>query len=213
MVVLGITGGVGAGKSRILEILREEYHALVIQADEVAKKLEEPGQPGLTELVRRFGTGILSPEGSLDRERFAGLIFRDSTMLETVNQIIHPLTWQAIKEQLAAADAELAAVEAALFDERSREICQYLVFVDTEKERRIERLMESRGYSREKCLDIMENQPDRNDFLKLADYVIDNNGTKIQVRQEIARVLDAITKAAMNSCKFTDKKDDTDEIS
>lgn len=212
MLVLGITGGVGAGKSRVLDILREEYHALVIEADQVAKKLEEPGQPGLAALVARFGSGILSADGCLDREQFAELIFHDSGMLREVNSIIHPLTWQAIKDQLAASDAELAAVEAALFDERNRDICRYLIFVDTQQERRVERLMKNRGYSREKCLDIMGNQPDREAFLALSDYVIDNNGTKEQVHRQIARMLAEIADISPDR-KITDKKDDTDEIS
>lgn len=212
MLVLGITGGVGAGKSRVLDILREEYHALVIEADQVAKKLEEPGQPGLAALVARFGSGILSTDGCLDREQFAELIFHDSGMLREVNSIIHPLTWQAIKDQLAASDAELAAVEAALFDERNRDICRYLIFVDTQQERRVERLMKNRGYSREKCLDIMGNQPDREAFLALSDYVIDNNGTKEQVHRQIARMLAEIADISPDR-KITDKKDDTDEIS
>lgn len=212
MVVLGITGGIGAGKSRILEILREDYRAFVIQADEVAKRLEEPGQPGLAGLVAQFGSQILCADGSLDRECFAGMIFRDSAMLEQVNAIIHPLTWKAIQTELAAADAKLAAVEAALFDERSRELCEYLVFVDTEQERRIERIMKSRGYTREKCLDIMGSQPDRAAFLKLADFVIDNNGTQEEVRHQIAAMFHQIAERSAAG-KITDKKDDTDEIS
>lgn len=193
MTVLGITGGVGAGKSRVLELLKEDHHAQIIQADQVAKELEEPGQPGLAALVERFGQGILDEEGRLDRNQFAGMIFRDQEALLTVNGIIHPLVWNVIKERVAEADTGLVAVEAALFDERSRDICRYLVFVDTNRENRIKRLMENRGYSREKCLDIMRNQPDREEFLKLADYVIDNNGSLEDVRRQIREMLEEIT--------------------
>lgn len=193
MTVLGITGGVGAGKSRVLDILKEDHHARIIQADQVAKELEEPGQPGLAALVERFGTGILDQEGRLDRERFARMIFQDEQTLRAVNEIIHPLTWKTIKDRVAETDAGLVAVEAALFDERSREICQYLVFVDTSRENRIKRLMENRGYSRERCLDIMKNQPGRETFLELADHVIDNNGDLSQVRRQISKMLEEIT--------------------
>ena len=193
MTVLGITGGVGSGKSRVLEILRADHHALIIQADEVAKELEEPGRPGLAGLVEKFGTGILDEEGRLDRERFARLIFQDEKALEAVNGIIHPLTWQTIKERIAASDSGLAAVEAALLDESSRDTCQYLVFVDTGEETRIRRLMENRGYSREKCMDIIKNQPEREEFLRLADFVIDNNGSLEEVRRQIEKMLEEIT--------------------
>ena len=189
MMVLGLTGGVGAGKSRILELFSKEYGAQVIQADLVARKLEDPGQPGLTGLVSLFGTGILQKDGTLDRKGFADRIFGNPEALKRVNALIHPLTWNEIKRQIRESSAELIVVEAALFDERSREVCQYLLYVDTQDEIRIQRLMENRGYSREKCLDIMKNQADRNDFLKLADFVIDNSGSLEESRLQLRRIL------------------------
>ena len=189
MMVLGLTGGVGAGKSRILELFSHDYGAQVIQADLVARKLEDPGQPGLTGLVSLFGTGILQKDGTLDSKGFADRIFGNPEALKRVNALIHPLTWNEIKRQIRESSAELIVVEAALFDERSREVCQYLLYVDTQDEIRIQRLMENRGYSREKCLDIMKNQADRNDFLKLADFVIDNSGSLEESRLQIRRIL------------------------
>ena len=189
MMVLGLTGGVGAGKSRILELFSHDYGAQVIQADLVARKLEDPGQPGLTGLVSLFGTGILQKDGTLDRKGFADRIFGNPEALKRVNALIHPLTWNEIKRQIRESSAELIVVEAALFDERSREVCQYLLYVDTQDEIRLQRLMENRGYSREKCLDIMKNQADRNDFLKLADFVIDNSGSLEEARLQIRRIL------------------------
>ena len=189
MMVLGLTGGVGAGKSRILELFSHDYGAQVIQADLVARKLEDPGQPGMTGLVSLFGTGILQKDGTLDRKGFADRIFGNPEALKRVNALIHPLTWNEIKRQIRESSAELIVVEAALFDERSREVCQYLLYVDTQDEIRIQRLMENRGYSREKCLDIMKNQADRNDFLKLADFVIDNSGSLEESRLQIRRIL------------------------
>ena len=189
MRVIGITGGVGAGKSRILDLLKEEFGAQVIQADLVAKELEEPGQPGYEKLVETFGRGILSEDGTIDRAAFADLIFSDEAALRQVNAIIHPMTWQAVKDRIENSCGNLVAVEAALFDERSREACGELWFVDTSEENRIGRLMENRGYSREKSLGIMENQPSREAFLDLADQVIDNNGTVDDVRSQIRQIL------------------------
>lgn len=188
MRVVGITGGVGAGKSRILDILKEEYQAQVIQADLVAKDLEKPGQPGYQRLVEVFGEKILSPDRTIDRKAFAALIFSDEAALDKVNAIIHPMAWQAVQELVAKSDAEFVAVEAALFDERSREVCDELWVVDTDDEVRIRRLCESRGYSREKCQSIIENQPSRAEFLALADQVIDNNGTVEDVRCQIRQI-------------------------
>ena len=189
MMVLGLTGGVGAGKSRILELFSHDYGAQVIQADLVARKLEDPGQPGLTGLVSLFGTGILQKDGTLDRKGFADRIFGNPEALKRVNALIHPLTWNEIKRQIRESSADLIVVEAALFDERSREVCQYLLYVDTQDEIRIQRLMENRGYSRGKCLDIMKNQADRSRFLELADFVIDNSGSLEGSRQQIRQIL------------------------
>ena len=189
MMVLGLTGGVGAGKSRILELFSKDYGAQVIQADLVARKLEDPGQPGLTGLVSLFGTGILQKDGTLDRKGFAERIFGNPEALKRVNALIHPLTWNEIKRQIRESSADLIVVEAGLFDERSREVCQYLLYVDTQDEIRIQRLMENRGYSREKCLDIMKNQADRSRFLELADFVIDNSGSLEGSRQQIRQIL------------------------
>ena len=192
MMVLGLTGGVGAGKSRILGLFSEDYGAQVIQADLVARKLEDPGQPGLTGLVSLFGAGILQKDGTLDRKGFADRIFGNPEALKRVNALIHPLTWNEIKRQIRESSEELIVVEAALFDERSREVCQYLLYVDTQDEIRIQRLMENRGYSREKCLDIMKNQADRSRFEELADFVIDNSGPIDAARKQIGQMLDQI---------------------
>lgn len=192
-LVLGITGGVGAGKSRILEILKQEYGARIIQADQVAAALEAPGEPGLLALTELFGTEILDRDGSLDRKAFARRIFTDEKALDMVNQVIHPMTWKKIQEMLEQEPCPVIAVEAALFNEESRSLCRHLVFIDTSEENRILRLMEGRGYSREKCLDIMKNQPDRAYFLQLSDYVIDNNGSLEAVRSQVRRMMEEVT--------------------
>lgn len=206
MKVIGITGGVGAGKSRILEILEKEYGAFVLLADQVGAELEEPGQEGYSLLVERFGTGILGADERLNRKAFAQMIFKDPRLLSEVNTMIHPLVWKVIGERLNDYKSQekaankgsffLAAVEAALFDEKSRQICHTLWYIDASEENRIQRLREHRGYTLEKCRDIMKNQQSRKEYLALADEVIDNNGTLEQVRRQIARLLGSAGTAA-----------------
>lgn len=188
-MILGVTGGIGAGKSAVLDLFQSEFGAEIIRTDEVAAALEEPGQPGLDRLTACFGKKILGTDGHLDRKAFARRIFSDPEALRQVNGILHPLTWQAVKDRVAKSTSELVVIESALFDESSRELCQKLICVDTSEENRIHRLMESRGYTREKCLDIMKNQPGREQFLQLADVVLDNNGSMDSVREQIASML------------------------
>ncbi|MCC8126819.1 MAG: dephospho-CoA kinase [Clostridiales bacterium] len=183
--VIGITGGVGSGKSRILSVLKSEYGAEVIQADQVAAELEEPGQEGLVLLVERFGTDILALDGTLDRKAFADRIFADPAALAEVNRIIHPLTIREMKQRIKASGSELVAVEAALFDEESRKLCDEMWLIDTDEETRIGRLMRDRRYSYEKCKSIMKNQPSREQFLALSDQVIDNNGSIEDIRRQL----------------------------
>lgn len=186
MKIIGITGGVGAGKSRILDILKSQYQAEIIEADQVARELEEPGREGYQKLIASFGTEILDDTGIIDRKKFAEMIFQDKEALKKVNGMIHPMAWEEIKRQVRASGAELVAVEAALFDEESRSFCDELWYIDTSEENRIARLMENRGYTREKCLDIMKNQRSRQEFLQLADVTIDNNGEAEETARQIA---------------------------
>lgn len=192
--VIGITGGVGSGKSRVLDILKTKYQAEVIQADLVAAELEQPGRPGLKLLVEAFGSSILDRNGYLDRKAFAARIFADAKAVELVNAIIHPLTYQEMQRRIDASPSMIVAVEAALFDEKHAHMCDEMWFIDTDEEIRITRLMEGRGYTREKCLDIMAHQASRDFFLSLSDKVIDNNGTTEDVERQIASCLEELPR-------------------
>ena len=191
--MLGITGGVGAGKSRVLALLEEEFGARIILADEVARQLQEPGQPGFVRLRDYFGDGILDKGGRLDRAGLAARIFEDPAALAAVNGMIHPLVWETIREMVADAGAPLAAIESALFDRRTRSLCQEVWFIDTSDENRISRLMAGRGYTREKCISIIRNQKSREEFLAFCDVVIDNNGSLEAVRRQVRREVRRLT--------------------
>ncbi len=187
--VIGIMGGVGSGKSQILSILETEYQAQVIQADLVAAELEQPGQEGLRLLAGHFGRGILGKDGALDRKAFADMVFQDPQALAAVNDIIHPLVYGELERRVAAGTAPVIAVEAALFTAKNRGPCQEMWFVDTSEENRVKRLMENRGYTRGKCLDIIRSQPSREDFMSFADQVIDNNGTICEAQMQVSRLM------------------------
>ena len=158
MRVIGLTGGVGAGKSRILDILQTEYGAEIIVADQVAHELMEPGHEGYEMVVRALGNSFLKPDGTIDRPLLSALIFHDQNALETMNGIIHPMVWKTIKDKICSSQADLIVVESAIMGREQDDIYDEMWYVYTSEENRIRRLKENRGYSRERSLIIMKNQ-------------------------------------------------------
>lgn len=186
MIVIGLTGGVGSGKSRILSILEQEYSASVIQADLLAKQLMEPGQEGYERLKTIFGTGILTEDGAINRTRLGEMMFHDPNVIETVNNAVHPLVWERIRQMIDDSGGDLVVVELALPDENHRDIYTELWYVYTSEENRMKRLSKGRGYSREKSRSVMDNQLSEAQFRAMADVVIDNNGSLEETRRQIA---------------------------
>ena len=187
--VVELLGGVGSGKSRILEILESQYDAQIIQADQVAKDLEKKGQPGYEGLVKQFGQEILQEDGEIDKAKLAAVIFSDEKAMWHVNRIIHPLVWQEIKRWVEEKESGLIVVETALPDKKTGDIYDEVWYVYTLRETRIRRLMESRGYSKERCISMMENQPDTEEYWSLADYTIDNSKTLEETEEQIRQLL------------------------
>lgn len=185
--IIGITGGVGAGKSSVLEILRNKFGARVILADLVAHDLMEPEMEGLKRVTEALGTSFIQEDGSVDRKALAEIIFNDTKALETMNSIIHPMVWKTIEEEALRCKETLVIVEAAVFDTAPEGLFDEMWYVYTSEENRILRLMESRGYSREKCVSIIEKQDSEAEYRARCGRVIDNNGsaenTEIQIKE------------------------------
>lgn len=188
--IIGITGGVGAGKSSVLAVLKNDFGAKIILADLVAHDLMEPGSLGLRKVTEALGTSFLTPDGAVDRKALADLIFRDKEALKTMNSIIHPLVWKAMKEEAEAASENLVIIEAAVFDTAPKNFFDELWYVYTTKENRIVRLMENRGYSREKCEDIIGRQASEEEYRALCSRVIDNNGDESDIKRQLKEILD-----------------------
>ena len=193
MRIIGVTGGVGAGKSTVLSILQKEYGARIIEMDAVGKELMKPGTSCFEEICRAFGKRILLPEGGLDRKKLAETVFRDEAALERLSAIVHPAVRKEVEARLAAAEgagAPLAVLESAILLEAGyKSLCTQIWYVRADRETRIRRLSESRGYSREKSLSVMENQKSEEEFMKEADVVVDNSGGLSQLKERIAGIL------------------------
>lgn len=194
MKILGITGGVGAGKSTILAYLQERYGARVILADEVGHMVQEPGEDCYRRIVEQFGTEILCEDElqaqsaqeeaayqpRIDRQKLGALVYTDRSALETLNHLVHP----AVKEYIVAeiekerqkAAVPFVVVEAALLlEDGYDQICDAIWYIYTKPEVRIRRLQASRGYSAEKIQNIMKNQMQDAEFRSRCAFVVDNS--------------------------------------
>ena len=187
--IVGITGGVGAGKSSVLGILRDTFGARVILADLVAHDLMEPGMEGLKRVIEALGTSFIRDDGSVDRKALAELIFHDNDALKTMNSIIHPMVWETIEAEATQCEEMLVIVEAAVFDTAPKGLFDEMWYVYTTKENRIERLMESRGYTREKCESIIAQQDSEDEYRSRCGRVIDNNGSEEDTKMQLKEIL------------------------
>ena len=198
MKFIGITGGVGAGKTEILNYIRKHYKCEIHLADRVAEQLQEPGTACFQALVELLGEEIKTPDGRLDRKQMAARIFADPKLLEQVNGIVHPAVKDFLMERLEAAgvsgEIELFFVEAALLIEAGyRELVDEMWYIYAEEEVRRQRLVQGRGYSPEKTAQIMASQLGDDAFRRNCDFVIDNSGSLIESYQQIDRKLEAFT--------------------
>lgn len=194
MKIIGITGGVGAGKTQILEYLNDRYGATVCQADAIGKKLQKKGTKCFDEIVEYFGTGILDEKGELNREKLAGIVFKDNAKLTALNEIVHPAVKEEIRKKIAKEERKntnLFIIESALLIEDDyEEICDELWYVHVSADNRKKRLIYARGYDSEKVDDIIAAQLPKDMFMKHCDRVIDNNNifeeTKVQLDRIVA---------------------------
>ena len=182
MRILGITGGVGAGKSRLLDFLREHYGARVFQADEAGHQVMEPGTAAYEEIVSLFGREILRSDKRVDRQALGALVFFDAAKRKALNGIVHPAVKELAREAVAEAEREgnvpLFVIEAALLiEDHYEEICDELWYVYADQNVRRERLKSSRGYTQEKISAIFESQLSEEEFRRHCQVLIDNSGS------------------------------------
>ena len=190
MKIIGITGGVGAGKSHILDYILRNYKARIIKTDEAAELLRKPGHRCYERIVELLGDTILNEDGTINRNKMAELIFSDQKKLEEINKIIHPevnrYVAEEIKKEQENKEKDYFFIESALLIENHYdEICDELWYIDTKEEIRRERLKQNRGYSEEKISDIISKQLSEEEFKKHCQIIIDNNGEKQDVYKQI----------------------------
>ncbi len=190
MILIGITGGVGCGKSEVLRYLKETYHAQVLLADDVANMLKEPGMPCYQPVIDCLGEQILDPEGRIDKAKMAQIIFSDKEKLEKINAIIHPAVRtyieQEIEKQRKIRMFGFFFLEAALLIEAHYdELLDDMWYVYADEAVRRKRLMVSRGYSEEKTTSIMRKQLSEQRFREACSFVLDNSGDFKDTKKQI----------------------------
>ena len=198
LLFIGITGGIGAGKSEILSYIRKHYKCEIYLADEVAHEVKRPGTECYRALVDLLGKEIINPDGQIDKARMAEKIFADASLLEKVNQLIHPAVKVYLLEHLekarTAGEVELFFVEAALLIECGYgELVDEMWYIYADEQVRRERLKKARGYSEEKIENIMAKQLPEQKFRENCDFVIDNSGELADSYRQIDRKLEAFT--------------------
>jgi dephospho-CoA kinase len=175
---VGLTGGIGSGKSEVSRHL-VAHGAVLIDADLVAREVVAPGTPGLTAVVAEFGEDVLLPDGSLDRERLGAIVFEDSGRRAALNAIVHPLVGQRMQEMVddVPADAVVVYDVPLLTENDLAGLYDTVVVVDAPVETQIARLVGVRGMTEEAARARIAAQATREQRLAIADHVIDNSGS------------------------------------
>ena len=189
MKIIGITGGIGTGKSNVLAYLEKEHFAIVRQLDQVASVLQKKGTSCYRKIVEVFGAEILLPDDELNRAKIAQIIFENPTKRQMLNQIVHPKVKEWIRKDIEkerVCGTLLYVIEAALLiEDNYKEICDEIWFIYSEKSVRMRRLEESRGYSKDKIEQIISAQLTDEEFRENADRTIDNSGEFLNTIEQI----------------------------
>jgi dephospho-CoA kinase len=189
MKYIGITGGVGCGKSEILRFLEKEYDCEILLSDDLAREMMLRGGSCFEPVLALFGGEVLGADGQFDRAAIARKVFADEKLLEKLNSITHPAVFAEIGRRVQAARAagrKFYFLESALLiEEKYDEICDELWYVYAEEPVRRKRLAASRGYSEEKISAVMANQLSEETFRKHCKFVIDNSGSLETSKEQI----------------------------
>ncbi|GAA1885112.1 dephospho-CoA kinase [Streptantibioticus ferralitis] len=197
MLKVGLTGGIGAGKSEVSRLFAS-YGAVVIDADRIAHEVVEPGTPGLAAVVAEFGEEVLNADGSLDRPKLGGIVFADPDRLGALNAIVHPLVGRRSAElEAAAADDAITVHDVPLLTENGlAPLYDVVVVVDAAPGTQLDRLVRLRGMAEDEARSRMAAQATREQRLAVADLVIDNDGPLEALEPQVRKVWEALRERA-----------------
>lgn len=194
MKIIGLTGGIGSGKSLVAKILVERFGAYFLNTDGIAKEQMEPGGASYQEVVDYFGREILMEDGRIDRSKLAAIIFEDKKKRLRINEITHPIVLEAVEKEIQnireKGTVPYLIVETALMIEAGYDfICDVVWYVHTPEEERRNRLKKERNYSDEKINAIFENQSKAETFRAKYSNVIENIGDIAFLEEQIEKLI------------------------
>ncbi|MEV7730674.1 dephospho-CoA kinase [Streptomyces sp. NPDC088921] len=200
MLKVGLTGGIGAGKSEVSRLL-VEHGAVLIDADRIAREVVAPGTPGLAAVVRAFGEDVLAEDGTLDRPKLGSIVFADPDRLAVLNSIVHPLVGARSRElESAAAEGAVVVHDVPLLAENAlAPLYDLVVVVDASPETQLDRLVRLRGMTEQDARARMAAQATREKRLEIADLVIDNDVPLEDLRRRVQEVWGDLVRRARAS--------------
>ena len=189
MILVGLTGGIGSGKSTVSALLAAKG-AVVLDADAITREVQQPGSPLLGRLAEAFGPQVLAPYGSLDRPAVAKIVFEDPEALKKLNAIVHPAVGKEMNDRIIAQRTtdNVVILDIPLLTENPREGLQGRIVVDVPVETQVRRLVDHRGFDESDARARIARQASRDDRLKTADFVIDNSGSPDELGPQIDRL-------------------------
>lgn len=203
MYLVGLTGGIGSGKSTVAERFRE-LGAAVVDADRIAREIVEPGEPALDGLVERFGEDILRPDGTLDRQGLAAIVFSDDEARADLNAITHPRIGERLLERVAQLEEDppddgVVVLDVPLLTESTEmaQDLQALVVVEAPEDTRVERVVANRDTTEADVRARIAAQQTDEERRRRATYVIDNRGSLEELYEQVDQVYEELAAAAM----------------
>ena len=189
MILVGLTGGIGSGKSTISSLL-EGKGAIIIDADAIVREVQWPGSAVLTELVAKFGAGVLAADGSLDRQAVANIVFTDPEALKALNAIVHPAVGKEMNRRMIEQRTtdHVVILDIPLLTENPREGLQGKIVVDVPVEVQVVRLVQYRGFDEADARARISRQATREQRLATADFVVDNSGDLADLQPQIDKL-------------------------
>ncbi|CAL9415089.1 dephospho-CoA kinase [Streptomyces sp. enrichment culture] len=197
MLSVGLTGGIGAGKSEVSRLL-VEYGAVLVDADRIAREVVEPGTPGLAAVVEAFGEDVLTEDGRLDRPKVGSIVFADQEKLATLNSIVHPLVGERSRalEEAVGEDAVVVHDVPLLTENGLAPLYDVVVVVDTGPATQLDRLVRLRGMTEQDARARMAAQATREQRRAIADVVVDNDVPLEELRRRVHEVWAELARRA-----------------